>query len=226
MFGLLYALFMGGACAVDSIKKDLDNEEARQKSINEFDGVTYGTKGRSYYKGQQASYRMVNGHNCIVSKDGRILKDYHQELYNSQEQKDEQCFLDEMRKAREKGMYYFEWYNDIFYSNGDFKLNHPKGFYEVDTLKRFHTMTDENGKRYKMYDKVVECGIDCTGLFFQKYVEADEENKIEISEQEWKLLDGEKNQIIDHGKILFESPGYEYKFMCNSYKIDKKRGRV
>lgn len=199
MFGLFYALFMGGACAVDSIKKDLDNEEARQQSLNGFDGVTFGTKGRSYYKGQLASYKTVNGHNCITSKDGRVLRDFNQEKTEEMNVKNRKRWDDAIQESLDNGWKYFKFQR--IFKTIEFK-DRPSGWYELDTYRRIHTYTleyDDNNHRYRTpkhykcydylfgndkeikltYDGRIKCGYSWL---------PDYKDRVEISEEEWKFF--------------------------------------
>lgn len=203
MFGLLYALFMGGACIVDDVKKDIDNSEAIQQSLNGFDGVTFGTKGRKYYKGQLASYQTVNGHNCIVSKDGRILRDYDQEKIDANNEKNRKNWDEAIQEARDNDWEYFKFTR--LYKTMEFK-DRPSGWYELDSYRRIHTYTDKdykgddgniyfyrNPKHFKCYDyllgsiekiKLNDYGvIKCGYSWLPNYKDC-----VEISEEEWKFF--------------------------------------
>lgn len=225
MFGLFYALFGLGAMAVDSINKDIQDSEAQKRSRQNGGQWAIGAR-HNYWNGQQARWSGCDtptSHYVIKDKNGRIIKDYTQEEYDERERKDEQKFYNQIKETIEKGEYFFERYEDtFFFSDGDFKENTPAGFYEIDTMKRFHTMTDTDGKYYKIYDKKEYNPEYSITRKWYDYT-PDYDNKIEISEYEWKRLGGEKNQIRNKDKILYDSPGQRYTHTIVTVPFDNKK---
>lgn len=142
---------------VDSIKKEWDNEDAIARSRN-CDHLVTGTKGRTYYKGVEAKSRKINGHNCYVDKNGRILKDFNAEITERMNVTNRAKWDEAIQEARDNGWKCFR-FNRV-YKTLEFK-DRPSGWYEFDTYRRVwiakissYAEEDENGKRHIVYYKI------------------------------------------------------------------------
>ena len=220
MFGFLYALFMGIGCTIDSIRKDSENDEAKRKSME--NGGQYATGiGKRFYNGREIikyTPGAPEGHDLIIDKKTKqIIKDFTQEKYNSDEEKDEKRFIECIENAKKENKLVV-LYDPFFFSNGDFRLNHPKGYYEVSTCKRVNTMTDEDGNHFKLYDKIEDRS---SGYLKSLWFIPDKDNKIQITENEWIRMNGNKIDYIHDGEMTF----FDYAYVGTSYVKSEKRGK-
>lgn len=193
MFGFFYTLFMYISYTINKVKTDITNIEARQKSLNDNNGIVFGN-GKNFYNGVEAKYKIVDGHNCIVDNNNNVLKDYHNEKIVKMNNKNEREWISAIKKAEDSSAKYFYYYR--YYKTYDFK-DRPSGIYELSTCKRIHIIKSNN-HYFKCYDCVYlnnNVRINSDGIIVSGYsVLADwkgnntDQGLVEISETEWKLL--------------------------------------
>ena len=97
-FGILYSLFVGAGCAVNSMKKDMQREEARQKAIQNPDPTgTYVANGNFYdiQTGKLVFLSSVpGGWKVIDPKNGRVLRNTGEIAKREQMKKEKSKYSD------------------------------------------------------------------------------------------------------------------------------------